>query len=281
MDLLSKVQIYVLIESRCERLPAFAALTNLILSVQVYLRKLTMRTNNILRSLIGSLAAACVWSAGLSAAQVPAQHLDKPKKGVLEGEINLQTPVKKQTNPYQDRQDAAIGYFTNLSGKLDKLGSGELSPLDKIGEDVLSHMAGTYLFCSIQKGTCPWILDALLETDVINSRINKKVECDSLPRFWKIWVKYDMQKKQDYQVKTGYMRDTISFKKTKLPRYVGCMDTVKQEISDNPQPVSDADYFKNRYAGESSQRKAIMDTLDYLQKIKSSRIDVFAATKPR
>ena len=198
----------------------------------------------------------------------------QPKSSIQEGEIVLQ-PVEKKDLP----QESVFKHFTALPELLDHMAAGEISKVPELGEAAVLYLNGVYLFCSVRRGACPWILDAILETDIINSRINKAADCPQMRSFWKSWIKNDLQRKHDYQTQTAFMRETMQFRKSELPRYLTCSKTVTSELKLEDKKLNDAAYFKERYAGQSRPKLSAVEMKDFMEAIKTKRIDVFASVQ--
>ncbi|NLF25109.1 MAG: hypothetical protein GX589_05555, partial [Deltaproteobacteria bacterium] len=111
------------------------------------------------------------------------------------GVIELQAPPKEETP-----QENLLDYFNTFAQQLDRLADGQLSNVPKLDENSVLYLNAVYLFCSLRKGACPWILEALLETDIVNSRLNKSPDCPQMRSFWKLWGKNDLQRRHDYQI---------------------------------------------------------------------------------
>ena len=193
------------------------------------------------------------------------------------GEIELDLTERKHKNPYKENQDNAIQYFKNLETKLTGLQSDDTSTLELLGQNSMLHVAGVYLYCSIHNGICPEVLDAVLEIDIINSRLNKEAKCPAMKTFWTLYIQNDMKKKHGFQVKTGFMRTTQDFEKDVLPQYLRCSKTVAKQIA-LQNGEDDATFFKQRYGEGSRVVNSISKTNLYLDNISKTVGNVFSET---
>lgn len=163
-------------------------------------------------------------------------------------------------------QDKSIQFFKDLQQKVEQGAAGTVpSANPEIDENALIYLNAAYHYCTVNAGTCPSLLDALLEADVINSRLKKQAQCPTLKAFWKEWVKNDMEKRLQYSVKTGFLADTEAFKKNERPKYIKCEPTVQAAIDG---AGTDAEFFKARYSGDSTPKKATQRTVSILNEIK-------------
>ena len=174
---------------------------------------------------------------------------------------------------YADSQDLAIKTFEKLGNELS---SGTI-PTESISFDdaTLRYLSGVYLYCSIKNGICPLILNAILETDIIESQKNKKADCPNMLRFWRQWLNNGLEDRINYSLGTGFLTKYIDFKENTRPKYLKCSATVAQAIEPNT-PLEE--FAKARYENDSEHTKVISTIVAYLSALKDQVPDVFIAT---
>lgn len=205
-----------------------------------------------------------------------AQPLDPESGGraVIMGDLNIEED-EQQVDPYSVVQSGVLAYFKHLNKLAASLESGAApEQLKDLGDDALRYLTAAYLHCSIKQGTCPALLEALLEIEVINSRIRNTAACPNLERFWRIWLKNDMERRHDYSVKLGYLQATTEFRQKVRPRFVKCQPTVAGEISSSLSSLQD--YFRVRYASGSLARRSLEQNLLLLEGIAQQVPNIFA-----
>ncbi len=192
----------------------------------------------------------------------------------LIGEINIdQSSTTKDSYPLT--QDRAIEYIKNLNDVIATLSHGaQGASIPTPTDNILSYLNAAYLYCAVNIGECPVILDAVLETDIINSRVSKIAQCPNMTRFWKLWVKSDMEARHKYLVKTGYLKTTSDFNQNKRPAYIKCQQTVASETAGSG---SDEAYFKARYTPDSAHTLVAARTLKLIEEMKVKIPNLFAA----
>lgn len=193
-------------------------------------------------------------------------------------DVDLVVKKKKQRDPYEVAQDSTIDYFKGLVKKTEGLAKGETSQITPLATNELLHLNGLYLYCSIHNGTCPDVLDAIMEADVINSKLSGKVDCPILKSFWKSWITNKLEKRHRHHVKTGFMHQTTAFKKNILPRYLRCTDTVEKELADG-NGKSNADFFAARYSERSLKKDPLVQIVNKLEVMKQNIPNVFIETE--
>ena len=198
------------------------------------------------------------------------------EEDVVHGEIEFEQHVKKKKT-YEDSQDELIDILSELSSFTANTSEEAGPPELKLLQDHLLLLNALYLHCSVTKGVCPSVLDTILEFDVIKSRVSGKSSCNTMKQFWKSWIANDMQKRHQFQVKTGFLKKTDAFKKQQLPRYLSCSDTVARALEENAE-ATNAEYFQKRYHLPSVPRQAVTDTLGKMEKAKSKEVNLLFIT---
>lgn len=203
-------------------------------------------------------------------AQDPAPAKPNSKALDVMGNIDIEEETKAQS-PFSTTQNNMIEYFTALADKAEK---GELSaPFAELDDPSIQYLTAVYLYCSINRGTCPMVLDAIFETDFVNSVNSDKASCPNMSKFWKSWAKNSMEERHNYMVKTGYMATTQTFKQTTRPKYIRCAQTIQGEMD----KLGGKESLAKRYAsGTLHDNIKLMPKL--LTELKDKGVNVFVAT---
>ncbi len=188
---------------------------------------------------------------------------EKTEKGKLQGgSLELDSYDEKKIT-FADFQKAALEHFRYLKSyaKAFAGGSGNTAPVPEPSKDVFRFASALYLHCSVNFGTCPAVLDTILEADIINSRLTKTAKCTQMNQFWNMWAADDMESRHSHRVKIGFLNDTSNFREKSRPHYKEqCEETVKAAIA-GTQP--DDQFFKSRY----KEGAAILKSLERTEKI--------------
>lgn len=182
------------------------------------------------------------------------------------GEINLEDTATIRRDPYTVEQDAAIAFFDDFARKVDTLKGKGAAPLEPLSDAALNHLTRVYLYCTVRSGTCPFVLDAILEVDIVNAKNGSASICPTMERFWKTWVKNDMEKRQNFLVRTANLTATSDFSRNQRPRYLKCRETVQIEIgSSSPS----GEFFAARYAGAGGPNEQVKKVATLLTELKT------------
>lgn len=196
----------------------------------------------------------------------------------LSGEIEIED-VGNKKDSYSAVQEKAIQYFDSLQETIESVSQGQsVAAISDLSDSVISYMNAAYLYCSVNLGKCPMILDAIMEVDLINSRSKRVASCGNMTRFWKTWVQSDMENRHKYMVKTGYLKVTSEFNAKERPRYLKCQDTIAEFVND---PRSDAKFYDERYGSDSALNLAGAKVAKLLRDIKRDVPNVFVAVGAR
>lgn len=229
-----------------------------------------------------------LWTANLSRLLIPLLFVSQPlipaiglaedRDAVQSGEL-IQEQDEKKAQTFPLTQEKTIEYFKVLQNSIEQSAAGAVPAASSgLDENSLIYLNSAYLYCTINSGTCPSLLDALLEVDLINSKLENQVKCPNLKAFWKLWLRNDMEARLRYSVKTGFLSDTENFKKTERPKYIRCEDTIQKAIEGSGDA---AGYFKARYAGDSAPKKAAQRAVKILSEIKDRVPNVIVAVGAR
>ena len=211
---------------------------------------------------------ACFLAFQNAKAQTPAASKDK--NTVISGGFELET-ASKQKDPTTVNMEATIAFLENLKNKVTALEAGNISKVDNATEGTLTYLSAAYVLCSVDKGACPMYLDSILEADVINSRISKKVDCPNMRGFWKSYLANDMENRHQHLSKVGFLSITSEFNAKERPKYLRCKETVKLAVEGT---TSDADFFRSRYS-DKLKIAAISNALEAVKNYQAKKINVF------
>ncbi len=201
----------------------------------------------------------------------PSSYNTRPPSSM--GSIDIEE-IEQAQGPYIQTQDGTIVHFANIAALGEKLATGEAKEIPPLDENKLKFLNEIYLLLTVKKGSAPLILDAILEADVINSRLKKVAACPNLKEFWRLWLHNDMEKKQNYMINTGLMNVANQFTNNERPKYIKCEETVRAEIDG---AADDQQFFKTRYAAGAPHREILNRAARLLDEIKKQVPNVFAA----
>ena len=140
-----------------------------------------------------------------------------PRPGDVSGSIEFEADAERK-NPFPALQDKIISSIK--SGSLGTLAQSELV-----------YLNSAYLYCTVNKGTCPEILDALLVADLANSKAQNKASCPLLENFWKQWIENQFEERQRYLGKISFFSQTNEFNAKKRNNYIKCRETIAQILA--------------------------------------------------
>lgn len=170
------------------------------------------------------------------------------------GSVEIEEFEATESAQTKGRNDV-VSLFEKLH---DQLSSGKSPDAPRFDDAMARYVAAVYLQCSIKIGTCPQILDAILESDVVLSKLTGQVQCGNLKRAWAAWVNADMEKRVGLSAQVGVMQKATQFNQTERQKYIHCEQTVAPLLSES---------LQNRYSAGSEALKHLEFGRKYFQEV--------------
>lgn len=188
----------------------------------------------------------------------------------LVGGIDVEVP--DTSTPYDRQERNVLKYFEDLGQSLPSRASGNLNPLENLSPKVLEYLTASYLYCSIESGTCQVLLDSILEIDIINSLISSKPDCPNMVAFWKLWIADQMEQRHQYNTKVAYVLASDKFNREIRPRYIRCQGTVKEILES---ASNKAVFLRKRYSSDGEVAENLKKTNALFKKIHEEIPNIF------
>jgi hypothetical protein len=234
-----------------------------------------LRLSLLFHATLLTLGSACLLHlfafAALAQEEEEATSAGKSQTGEIN--IDLSSPAKRKDS-YGEYQDEAISFFKQLAATTSKLSSGGSASVSPPSDEAMSYLTAVYLYCAVNSGTCPLVLDAILEADIVNSRSAGKASCPNMKRFWNTWVKNGFEDRHKFMVKTSHINLYSQFNSQTRPKYLKCDETVASVLSGI---ASSETFFRDRYRAGSPQEKLALKMTALLEQIKQKVPNLFIA----
>lgn len=174
-------------------------------------------------------------------------YAEQPK---LQGDIDISIDNSKDLKSWERGQrDIKIA----LEGLLNDLEDGNITDyIPDLGGEALHQLSSAYLFCSQKQGPCVFILDTILELEILRSVKNDDISCQELKYFWKDWLDSNYDKQLKYNLKLGFIDKFNDFNANQIKKYVKCEDTIK-------------DVYRNNYFPSKEKIQDIKKTLNLIK----------------
>lgn len=215
--------------------------------------------------LIAALSLFALITQGGSSAAEPTQ----PSK-VQSGEMVLEDTSQREVSAAQ-RGKAEVSTWLKSLDQCFK--DGAVRAPAELGDAGVNYLASFYFFCAARSGGCSFILDSILESDVILSKEEKEASCPTMSRFWKAWIAADFDQRIKYSISSAVAEKLDDFNSTQRPRYVRCTDTVALVLADRSA-------LEARYALQGEARLSLDRTRKLLEEIWQKGIDISADDGP-
>jgi hypothetical protein len=177
------------------------------------------------------------------------------RRNAQAGEIELEEMGEKKRNIKSVARDEALSWAKSYSQSADA--GGLVQPLS---ERAALYLAASYLYCVSHVGNCAFLLDSVIETDVMALRQGGS-GCPSMTKFWRAWLDNDMETRLRHDVPIGLANEVSAFNARERPKYLKCAQLVEQRAKEGGR-------------GEVV-RKGAQKTLGFLNELDFKSINVF------
>jgi len=193
------------------------------------------------------------------------------KNGSIVGSIEYADAKESERDP----QLQSIEDLRRWVASVDKIavdgGKGraeELTPAD------VSYMSVAYLYCVVQRGTCPFILETILDADLEASLSSGVAGCTTMKRFWKEWLRSALDERAKFLLSVSSGLKLAAFNSQERPRYVQCSSTVAELMA--PQNNLSA-----RFGSAGTSRAAHASFKQFIEELHTSKVDILSGDRGR
>ncbi len=145
--------------------------------------------------------------------------------------------------------------------------SGEVS-IASLKTEGVDYLTVLYLFCAKKLGACPFILESVLEADLMSAHRSASPQCETMSHFWKRWIDMDGDKRLEFSVSIGSASTLAQFNASSRQRFVKCQDTVSSVLAQKGD-------LSSRYGAGTPAAKNTATLKALIHEIEQKHIDVF------
>jgi hypothetical protein len=211
------------------------------------------------------LFVGLVQGPGAYAQEVSNSQAGNKPSGALVGSIEYADVKESESNP----QLQSLEDLRRWVASVDKIavdgGKGvpeELTPAD------LSYLSVAYLYCVAQRGTCPFVLDTILDSDLETSLSNGVAGCSTMKRFWKEWLRSALDERAKFLLSVSNGLKLAAFNSQERPRYVQCSNTVAELMAQH-------NNLGSRFGGGGTSRSSLSSIKQFLEELHTSKVDIY------
>lgn len=189
-------------------------------------------------------------------------------QGVVAGSIEY-SPVDA---PQRNGQLLSLEKVSTWAEQLEKglREGGKVAP-EPLDESTLSYLSVLYLYCVSNQGVCGFLLDSVLEGDLISARESGKPACPMMKRFWKAWLSSGLEERAKFNKSITQGLEVAEFNSTKRPSYIKCGETIQELLADTAA-------LEKRYGPEGSSTKEVAKFIKFLNDVEANKIDIYRST---
>lgn len=197
---------------------------------------------------------------------------DRPSKAqassVITGEVAYSDPNAKGRNRQLEAQDALEEWIKGARAAAKSGGDQVLTDLDP---EVASYLSVLYFYCTVKEGPCPFVLDGILDVELMKARATKEISCVSMKRFFKSYLSHGLDDRGKFLYPLTRGLEMANFNQQDRPRYLECKETVTAILHDK-------EAVAQRFGEKGTSDEALMKLSDLLNGVKTNKTDIFVAT---
>ena len=207
----------------------------------------------------------CVVAFAEHGADTSQEDADKP---ALSGAVAYADPNRQERNQQLDAQDKLEAWSAQLVTAIKDGGKGSVSELDSA---TASYLSVLYLYCTVKQGPCPFVLETVLDSDIIVARSEKSTPCVSMTRFFKGYLSNALDDRAKFLYSLTQGLEMANFNTESRPRFIECKQTVSAILQD-----------KNVMAQRFGEKGTALGTIEafttLLKDVKAQKTDIYVAT---
>jgi hypothetical protein len=204
----------------------------------------------------------------LDAAYAQSQPSEGAGEPVVAGSVHYNQVDAPQKNGQLLSLEKAIAWGEELE-KLVKEG-GKSAPAS-LEDATISYLSVLYLYCTSNQGVCSFMLDSILEGDLLASRSTGAPACPTMKKFWKAWLSSGLEERAKFNKSIAHGLEVAEFNSTLRPKYIQCGGTVKNLLSEQGE-------LTKRYGPDGTSTKEVANFLRFLKEVESQKIDIYRST---
>ena len=208
------------------------------------------------------------WShAGSAESKNPAPPLNSDKV-VITGQVAYSDPNAKGRNSQLEAQDALVAWSGQLEAAVKKGGEGKIEDLSP---DTASYLSVLYFYCTVKEGPCPFVLETILDSEVIGTKTGKEAPCVSMKRFFKAYLANGLDDRGKFMYPLTRGLEMNSFNSDVRPRFLECKETVSAMVEDK-------ELLAQRFGEKGAALESIVKFTTLLKQVKDDKVDIYVAT---
>jgi hypothetical protein len=222
-----------------------------------------------MRDAIFFAVAVVAWCAVEASCQESQTGGASGQSDLLMGEIPLQDTTGKKRDASEVASKEVEEWEKALLAAVTTPASSGAIP--ELGTEGAGYLAALYLLCTEKRGPCGFILESILEADLLASKQTGVARCAVMNRFWKVWIANEGDRRLQFQIPIGHAPELARFNSSVRPRFVRCKETVQAILADSKA-------FTQRHSADSAAGKAVAALKAILGEVQKGGIDLFATT---
>lgn len=192
---------------------------------------------------------------------------NESRKGVITGQVAYSDPNAKGRNHQLEAQDNLESWSNQLQGVIKNGGDGSVEELDST---TISYLSVLYFFCTVKQGPCPFVLETILDAELIRSKKDNAVSCGTMTRFFKSFLADGLDERGKFLYSLTRGLEIAAFNTESRPRFLECKETVKAILDDK-------EIVGQRFGEKGESMASIAKFKELLKEVKDTKTDIYVA----
>ena len=220
---------------------------------------------------IGTLlfAAGVLFQAQVAGAEDAEPASSKGGPGsVMSGQVAYSDPNAKGRNYQLEAQDSLEAWIGKAQSAAKKGGA---TAVEDIEPEAASYLSVLYFFCTVKEGPCPFVLESILDAEIMRAQATQSVSCVSMKRFFKSYLKHGLDERGKFLYSLTRGLEMANYNEQSRPRFLECKETVSAMLEDK-------EILAQRFGEKGTSLESFGKLADLLKAVKDNKTDIYVAT---
>jgi hypothetical protein len=188
--------------------------------------------------------------------------------GVISGEVAYSDPNAKGRNHQLEAQDSLEVWIHQAEAVAKSGGEGNVGEL---APEIASYLSVLYFYCTLRDGPCPFVLESILDVEILRARASKEISCSSMQRFFKSYLKHGLDDRGKFLYPLTRGLEMANFNEGSRPRFLECKETVAAMLNDK-------EIMAQRFGEKGEALGSLSKLADLVSQVKNNKTDIYVAT---
>lgn len=212
------------------------------------------------------VVGVAVWC-GAEATYAQGGESKESRQGIITGEVAYSDPNAKGRNHQLEAQDELEAWSTQIDGAVKKGGEGTVDDLDSA---TTSYLSVLYFYCTTKQGPCAFVLETILDAELIRAKTKKAGSCPTMSRFFKSYLANGLDERGKFLYSLTRGLEMATFNADSRPRFLECKETVSAILEDK-------EVVEQRFGEKGASLESVAKFKALVKEVKDTKTDIYSA----